>query len=73
MLFFFKCIESCPRTGNWMLGELEGALCTLRLGSILVLAKTGEISDSGMEQLPEHEVKMSGVVQLFFPLISCIC
>ena len=38
-----------------MYGELEGALCTIQHGSIVVLAKTGEMSDGGMEQLPEHE------------------
>ena len=46
------------RTGNWMHDELEGALCTTQHGSVLVLAKTGEMSDDAIEQLPKQEVNI---------------
>ena len=38
--------------------ELEGALCTTQHGSVLVLAKTGEMSDDAIEQLPKQEVNI---------------
>lgn len=46
-----------------MQDELEGALCTTQHGSILVLAKTGEMADDAIEQLPEHEVKIRSLLQ----------
>ena len=57
-----------------MEGELEGSLCTVQLGSILVLSKTGEMWEAGLDQIQEHEVKIVTSCNYMIPSVtSCIC